>query len=287
MTPVSGALNMVDAWVIDVDGCLVSTSRAGGQGGTPIPGAVEFIRAVRDSGHAMRVVTNASACTPHRYAQQLREMGFDLSDDEFITAGSAAAAYIAATHAGARVLAIAEEGIVEPLAALDVDVTVDDAEGVSVVVVGAVDILDMSRLGAACHAVADNGAALYVTVNTPWFHGGRGRSVCTSAATAHAIAWVTGVEPVVLGKPSDALAATLRRQLGGDAVAIAVVGDAPAEVALAREMDALSIGVLTGALTRKAVADASDRTRTPDVIVDSIADLTDHIAPADSTRPHV
>lgn len=287
MTLATGALDAVEAWVIDVDGCLVSTSRAGGHGGTSIPGAVDFLRAVRDAGHAVRVVTNASQHTPHRYARHLREMGFELHDDEFMTAGSAAAAYIAATHPGGRVLAIAEEGIVEPLAGLGLELAAADAADVVAVVVGAVDDLDMSRLEAACHAVADDGAALYVTVGTPWFHGGRGRSVCTSAAVAHAVAWVTGVDPIVLGKPSDALAATLRRQLGGDAAGIAVVGDAPAEIALAREMSALSITVLTGALTRARLADETDPSRAPDFVVDSIADLTHHLVPAGSIRPRV
>lgn len=278
MTFSLGDVRAIDAWVVDVDGCLVSTDRAGGSGGEPIAGAVEFLNAVRESGHPLRVVTNASQSTPHRYAQHLRDMGFDIRDEEFVTAGSAAAAYLAAHHAGQRVLAIAEDGIVEPLRALGVKTTVDDPRGVGAVVVGAVSHLPMERLDAACHAVADNGAPLYVTVDTPWFHGGRGRSVCTSAAVAHAIAWVTGVEPVVLGKPSDALAATLRGDLGGADARIAVVGDAPAEIALARAMDARAIAVLTGALDRARVDAAMARGDGPDLAVESVADLTELVS---------
>ena len=273
MTLAPKDLRTIDAWVVDVDGCLVSTDRAGGSGGEPISGAVGFLRAVRESGHTLRVVTNASQSTPHRYAEHLRDMGFDIRDEEFMTAGSAAAAYLASQHGGQRVLAVAEAGIIEPLRALGVDSVTDDPRGVGAVVVGAVADLPMTQLNAACRAVADNAAPLYVTVDSPWFHGGRGRSVCTSAAIAHAIAWVTGAEPIVLGKPSAAIAATLRTQLGADAC-IAVVGDAPAEIALAREMGACAITVLTGALDRARLDAASQRGDGPDLVVDSVADLT-------------
>lgn len=287
MTPFEDLRN-IDAWVVDVDGCLVNTDQAGGAGGVPIDGAVEFLRTLRGGGHAVRVVTNASQRPPRAYAEHLRHLGLDIPDEDFMTAGSAAAAYLATMYPGGRVLAIAEDGIIDPLRALDVDVTSDDWTDVVAVVVGGVSSLPMEQLNAACHAVADNGAALYVTVDVPWFHGGRGRSVCTSAAVAHAIAWVTGVEPVVLGKPSDALAETLRHELGGEAARIAVVGDASAEIELAREMGALSIAVLTGALTRNDIdiATAAAGRSIPDLVVESVAALTPYVR-AQPTGPGV
>jgi NagD protein len=281
-------LRDIDAWVLDVDGCLVSTERAGGAGGTAIAGAVDFVRALHGAGHAVRVVTNASQRAPHVYAEHLRHLGFEVGDDEFVTAGSAAAAYLAERYTGGRILVIGEDGLLDPLAALGVDAVADNPAGVAAVVVGAVAFVSAAQLDAACLAVADNGAALYVTVDTPWFHGGRGRSVCVSAAVAHSIAWVTGVDPIVLGKPSDALAATLRRELGGDTARIAVVGDAPAEIILAREMGARSVAVLTGALTREsldAVTAGLNAERIPDLIADSVAELTAFVTPSSTVRP--
>jgi HAD superfamily hydrolase (TIGR01450 family) len=275
-------LATINAWVLDVDGCLVRTEKAGGTGGVPIEGAVEFVQALHDAGHAVRVVTNASQKSPRRYAQHLRDIGFAIRDDQFMTAGSAAAAFLKNTFDGKRILVLGEDGILDPLAELGMETSCDNPEGVAAVIVGAVDLVTAAQLNAACIAVADNDAKLYVTVDTPWFHGGKQRSICVSAAVAHSITWVTGVEPEVLGKPSIALGETLLLELGGAATHIAVVGDAPAEITLAKKMGARSITVLTGALTREKLKDSATRPDgllNPDLVVGSVADLIPHLSP--------
>ncbi|MET1043023.1 MAG: HAD-IIA family hydrolase [Microbacteriaceae bacterium] len=265
-------------WVLDVDGCLVSTTRAGGAGGVAIPGAIEFVAALRESGRSIRVCTNASQKSPREYAQHLRSLGFDIRDDEFLTAGSAAALYLADHHPGSRILVLGESGLLEPIREVGLEVVTDPSDEADVVVVGADDHYSTEDLNAACLAVADRGSPLYVTVDTPWFHGGRGRSICVSAAIAHAITWVTGVQPTVLGKPSPALAETLRRQLGGADMTLAVVGDAPAELRLAQEMDAFGLLVLTGATRDSDVAGLGPELR-PHLVADSVRHINSLLSP--------
>ncbi len=259
-------------WVLDVDGCLVRTAEAGGEGGTAIAGALDFVRAIKGCGGRIVVCTNASLRTPEHYLAHLHHLGFPLEAAEFVTAGSAAAEYIARHHAGAAVLAVGEIGIVGPLRAQGVDVVEPaDAGRARVVLVGAAKNYSSAALDAACVAV-DAGAPFYVTVDTPWFYGGVGRAVSSASAIAAAVAWVTGRAPTTLGKPSVALGETLARRLGATGGQTVVVGDATIEIALARAMGARSVLVLSGA-TRAADVDRLAGSERPDVIVDDVGDL--------------
>jgi HAD superfamily hydrolase (TIGR01450 family) len=242
-------------WVFDVDGCLMRTARAGGAGGTPFPGAVELVAALKAAGQQIVLCTNASGKPPARYAAHLRELGFDVADDEFVTAGSAAADHVAAHHPGARVLVLGNDGVADPVAAHGLELLDPGADALAdVVVVGAADSYSAAAINAACLAV-DAGAPLYVTVQTPWFHGGVGRSVAVSSAMAAAVSWVTGVAPQVTGKPSAALAERLLARFGpGDPGDLVVVGDATAEIELASAMGARSVLVLSGATTGPGLA---------------------------------
>jgi NagD protein len=264
-------------WVFDVDGCLMRTARAGGAGGVPFPGAVELVGALKAVGRQVLLCTNASARPPARYAAHLRELGFDVADDEFVTAGSAAADHVAVHHPGARVLALGGDGLTVPMTDLGIEL-VDPAEGADagVVVVGAADSYSAEGLNAACLAV-DAGAAFYVTVQTPWFHGGVGKSVAVSSAVAAAVSWVTGVEPQVTGKPSAALAERLlaRFQAAGD---IVVVGDHHAEIELARAMGARSVLVLSGAISEQGLAALSPESA-PDLVFPDVGTVHELVRP--------
>ncbi|MFF4414338.1 HAD-IIA family hydrolase [Streptosporangium sp. NPDC001559] len=273
------SLESIRGWVLDVDGCLVRTSRAGGRGGTAIPGAAQFLTAIKAAGHRVIVCTNASEKAPGVYADHLRDIGLPVEDEAFVTAGSATAEHVHAYHPGARVLAVGDDGITVPLR--DLGVTPVSASGTvlaDVVVVGAAPSYTAADLSAAALAV-DAGAAFYTTVETPWFHGGLGRSLAVSGAIAASITWATGRPPTVGGKPSAVLAESLLRQLGLPPEQIAVVGDSPAEVGLARHMGALSVMVLSGAVTPTALAGMTGGER-PDVVFDDVGDLHRHLGPS-------
>jgi NagD protein len=272
-------LESIRGWVLDVDGCLVRTSRAGGRGGVPIDGARELLRTLEEAGDAVIVCTNASEKAPASYAAHLRDMGLPIDDDAFVTAGSGTAAHVHAHHPGARVLAVGDEGITVPLRDLGVELaTPHDDRLADVVVVGAAADYSAADLNAAALAV-DAGAAFYSTVATPWFHGGLGRSLAVSSAIAASIAWATGRDPVVGGKPSAALGESLLRRLGLPADEVAVVGDSVAEIGLAREIGAVSVLVLSGAVTPDDLPGLTGPLR-PDVVLDDVAALHHRLGPS-------
>lgn len=234
-------------WVLDVDGCLVRSATAGGSGGVPISGAVELLSWLRRFERDFIVCTNASQRPVQDYAKHLRAIGLDVANHEMMTAATAAASHIAAHHPGATVLAIGDRGLVEALRDRQVELAQPGEAPAGVVVVGVADAYASSALNAACLAIADHGAAFYVTVDTPWFHGGICRSVAVSSAIASAITAVTGRKPEVCGKPSLAIGEVLRARLGGDGSRIVVVGDmASVEIKLAHQMGALGVLVMSG-----------------------------------------
>jgi len=270
--PVRAAV-AADGWVIDVDGCLVRTARAGGVGGHAIDGAVDLLAWLRRHGKPFVVCTNASQRTAAQYATHLRELGLDVRDDEFMTAATASAAHVARTHPGEPVLVLGDEGLTDAMRVEGVLVAESDAQRPSVVVVGTADRYTTTAINAACLAVADRNAAFYVTVDVPWFHGGLGKSVCVSSAIAHAIAGITGRQPTVSGKPSPALGAVLRERLGGDGRRLVVVGDvASVEIRLARLMGAFGVLVLSGGTTAEEVP-ALPAEHTPDLCLADVGEL--------------
>lgn len=268
-------LGDVRAWVIDVDGCLVRTHRPGGAGGEAIPGAVELLAHLHERGDQVLVCTNASERPPAEYAEHLRELGLVISDEQFITAGSAAADYIAFHHPGKTVLVVGGEGLSEPLRSRGVAVVEPGDALADVVVVGAGRNYPTELINAACLAV-DAGAPLYTTIDVPWFHGGRGKSVSVSAAIAAAISWTTGAPATVLGKPSASLAETLTRRFRAEAdeadIPTAVLGDAFVEVELARRMNALALLVLSGATSAEALP-TLDPPHQPDLAFTDVGEL--------------
>lgn len=242
-----GRIAAAPAWVLDVDGCIVRTAKAGGSGGVPIEGAVAFLNWLKATGKRVIVCTNASQRPVAHYAAHLRKIGLDVADADMITAATASAHHIAALHGAGPVVALGEDGMFDALSEAGVRIARPGEVPVAVVI-GAADVYASRDLNAACLAIADHGAAFYLTVDTPWFHGGAGRSISSSTAIARAIEGITGVAPTVCGKPSAALAAVLRARLGdGD---IVIMGDmASIEVRMAREMGGLGVLVLSGGTT--------------------------------------
>lgn len=275
LTPTHALRYAVDAqaWVLDVDGCLVRTARAGGAGGVPIDGAIELLQWLRGRNRQFIVCTNASQRPAGEYAAHLRSLGLDISDAEMMTAATAAAAHVAVAHPGATVLPVGDRGLIDALQVEGLAVSSTAGARVRAVVVGAADSYSARQLNEACLAIADHEAQLYVTVDTPWFHGGMQRSVSTSTAIAGAITSITGVHPIVCGKPSVAIGEVLRGRLGGGSSDIVVVGDmASIEVQLARQMQALGVLVLSGGTAQASLTQLAPRHR-PHLVVDDVGHL--------------
>lgn len=274
------ALAAVRGWMFDVDGCLVRTGRAGGEGGSLFPGAAALLRTLQDAGQAVVCCTNASLRTPAQYAAELRKLGLPLADDAVLTAGYAAAYAVATNHPGAAALVLGAEGVTGPMRDLGVPLATVDGPLAGVVVVAAAKGYGTAEIDAACRAI-DAGAAFYVPVLTPWFYGGRARVASATAVVAEGIAWLTGRRPEVVGKPSTNVMRLVLDRLRVPAEEVVVVGDSmEAEIAMAEAAGAQSVWVATGAPPDAPGATGSWGSATPTIRVTDVAELHTIVAHA-------
>lgn len=248
------ALAGVRAFVLDADGVLLYR-------GAPIPGSVGALQALRDRSIPYRVVTNFSLTHRSTLAATFSKLtGLPPEPDRIITAASAAAAYTAAQHPGARLLVLASPDALREWEGQDT-VTVKDADApdakVDAVVIGdAGDALSFGNLNIAFRHLRA-GAAFIAMHRNPWWVTERGPTL-DSGALVIGLEHALGRRAVICGKPSavvfreavDELRGEILAAAGGPALRtadVAMVGDDPkADVAAARRVGLRGILVLSG-----------------------------------------
>ena len=263
-------LEGIDAVVFDIDGTLLHADGASGvRGARPIPGAVETVARVRAAGKNVLFFTNGTGRPPGDYAADLRTVGFELADDEFMNPAVVAARWIGRRYPGRSVLVLGGLGVVAPLRELGIE-TVDGRA--DVVLVGWDETLTYTQLRAACESIWA-GAPLLATSVAPVFSVGGGPAPGWSGAVVAGIRQTTGARVTTLGKPAAAALREMCRSLGAAPGRTLVVGDDLAlEIAMARRAGARTALVLTG-ISRAGDVEALLRERRPDAVAPSVAEL--------------
>jgi len=248
------------AILLDVDGVLHVS-------GAPIGGAVAAVRRLREDGHRIRFVTNSTTRSRAQLAEQLRDMGIDVGDDELQTTGSVASQALN----GRRVLALTMPGILEDLEGLQlVGMNVD------AVLIGGADegeetgrIFSYLNLNRAFHEL-EAGADLYCLHKNKWWQTSDGARLDTGAFVA-GLEFAADTEATVLGKPSPAYFAAALEALDAEPQLTWMIGDdLEGDVRGAQSYGIRSVLVRTG----KFRPDEVERSRfQPDGIVSSIAQL--------------
>ena len=242
----------VVTWVLDLDGVVWLAS-------DPIAGAADAIARLRAAGERVVFCTNNSA--PRRGDHEAKLAAFGIPAGGDVLTSSMAAARLVAP--GERVLVCGGPGIAEAVEARGaVPVRDGDAEAVAV---GFHRDFDYERLRIAARAV-DRGARLIATNDDATYPTPDG-PIPGGGALVAAVAYATGVEPVVAGKPHEPMA-DLVRSVGGPEGT--VVGDRPStDGALAAQLGYRFALVLTG-VTHEADLPVEPP---PDVVAASLAEL--------------
>jgi HAD superfamily hydrolase (TIGR01458 family) len=247
----------VRALLLDIDGVLV-------RGWEPLPGAVEALGAFRRAAVPFRLITNTTTKSREDLGATLRRGGFDVRDEEVVTAVVATASYLRATHPGARVFVLSDGD-----ASADMEgISLVDAEDADVIVIGGAGpdfayatlnrVFRRLKAGAVLVGMHRN---LYWRTSQGWeLDGGAYIAGLEEAA---------GIRATVCGKPSRAYFDAARAQLGSARGETAMVGDDIVNDVLgAQEAGLVGILVRTGKFQEGDL----ERGR-PDHVVDSIADV--------------
>jgi HAD superfamily hydrolase (TIGR01450 family) len=225
-------------WVMDLDGVVWLT-------GTIIPGADDAVHELRARGVRVLFATNNSAPNDRELLVRLARIGIEAPAADLVTSAHAAASLV---EPGARVLALADEGVHDALEQRGAIVVADAP--FDAVVVGWTHDFDFDRLAAAATAVRA-GAKFIGTNDDPTHPTPKGLMPGAGSLLA-AVAAAAGERPAVAGKPYPAMADIVRHR-AGQAVTM-VVGDRPStDGELARQLHAPFGLVLSGVTAAGAV----------------------------------
>ncbi|XID94434.1 HAD-IIA family hydrolase [Paenibacillaceae bacterium WGS1546] len=227
------------ALLFDLDGTLY-------RGDEPIPGAGDLIAGLQARGMLSLFVTNNSTRTPSEVAGHLRKLGIPAEKERVATSALAAADYVRSVYPGAVTYAIGEGGLVEALREAGVRLWRREGDGEASVVVQGLDRgLTYDRLAAGVRHLL-NGAA-FVQTNPDRLLPVNGGFIPGAGSVGAVLQAATGIEPVVIGKPSRVLMDYALRLAGTEPERTWVIGDNPhTDLAAARDAGCPSILVLTG-----------------------------------------
>ena len=246
--------------LLDIDGVLHVS-------GDPISGAPEAVAELRRAGHALRFVTNSSTSPRSVLANELREMGFELEDDELQTTPGAAVRELE----GKRVLALVMPSVLPDLEALEL--VGHDADAV---LIGGCDeslepnnVFTYMNLARAFEEI-QAGASFFCMHKNKWWQTSRGPMLDSGAFVA-GLEYATGVEATVLGKPSPSYFAAALDALDAEPERTwLVTDDVDADVRGARLFGMRTALVRTGKFRPESLETADPA---PDIVVSSLAQV--------------
>ncbi|KOV61886.1 TIGR01458 family HAD-type hydrolase [Streptomyces sp. MMG1121] len=253
-------MESVRAVLVDIDGVLTVSWQ-------PLPGAVEALRAVRDAGLGVVLVTNTTSRSRASLAGSLAERGFPVTAEDVLTAPAAAAVQLA----GARVALLNSGDIRADLEGITLvgDSGSDDDVPDVVLLGGAGPEFGYEALNRAFGRL-QRGARLVAMHRNLYWRTDEGLQLDAGAFLAGLEA-AAGVEAEVTGKPSRAFFEAALGRLGVSAEQALMIGDdVEYDVLAAQRLGITGVLVRTGKFLPQTLERASGR---PDHVLDSFADL--------------
>jgi len=260
--------------ILDVDGVIR-------RGGRPIPGAADTVKRLREMGLKVVFLSNLSTKSREQYVDTLRGLGIDVSPDDLVLATSATADYVAKHCRTRKVYFIGHSGLRRELEKAGLEI-VEDPEDAEFVVAGSPFdekgyVTDENRwkFTGAIRAILV-GKAKFVAVNPDrLFPGADGKPIPGTGTFLGAITAATGVEPIVVGKPSRVIYQVALDKLGVPPEKAIMVGDQVyTDIIPAKELGLTTVLVLTGLTSREDLEkmDSSIRAKI-DYVFESVRDV--------------
>ncbi|MFH1833682.1 MAG: HAD-IIA family hydrolase, partial [bacterium] len=273
---------------LDLDGVVY-------RGGEVLPGVRDALEEVVRRGLDLRYVSNNSTAHRETVSERLAGMGLPAGVERVLTSGFVTGRWLRARlPAGAPVLVVGEAGLIRELrdAGLDAryagrplagqhDLEPADRRGgppaspPAAVVVGADRSLSFAAIAAAQTAIMQG--AIFVATNLdPTFPTPEGLIPGAGAVVA-AVATAAQSEPVLMGKPSVALAEILAAATGLSSSQTLFVGDRlDTDIAMGRAVGMVTVLVLTGVTGEDDLRRARDGAGSAEAGADSPA-LPDYV----------
>jgi HAD superfamily hydrolase (TIGR01458 family) len=251
------AVGPLDALLVDLDGVLYVEDE-------PVEGAKEAVGRLRETGLALRFVTNTTARSHAQTLDKLRRLGFEVEDDELVTPAALARKHcLDAGHT--TVALVMNEDVKADFAGLE-----ERDDGPDAVIMGDLgERFGFDILNRAFREVMDGAELIALQKNRFWLTDD-GLSLDAGPFVA-AVEYGAGTDALVVGKPSEAFFRLVLDGAGADRERSAIVGD-DVETDVGGGMNAGLEGILvrTGKYREDFVRESGIE---PTAAVDSIADV--------------
>jgi len=253
----------VHTWLTDMDGVLVREE-------DPIPGAKEFISALREQGVPFLVLTNNSIFTPRDLRARLLMSGIDVPEDAIWTSALATAQFLLDQRPGGSAYVVGEAGLTTALH--DVGYVMTDRNP-DYVVLGETRTYSFEAITRAIRLIND-GARFIATNPDPSGPSAQGMLPATGSVAA-LISTATGRAPYFIGKPNPLMMRSALNRLEAHSESTVMIGDRmDTDVVAGMEAGLQTVLVLSGITT---LEEAGRFPFLPSRIVGSVADLVDEI----------
>jgi NagD protein len=251
----------IESWLMDMDGVLVHEAEA-------LPGAVEFLAALRERELPFLLLTNNSIYTRRDLAARLRASGLDVPEEFIWTSASATARFLETQRPDGTAFVVGESGISTQLYQAGYTLTDRDPD---YVILGETRTYSFERITQAIRLIGE-GARFIATNPDPTGPSPSGPLPATGSVAA-LITKATGVEPYFVGKPNPLMMRTALNRLEAHSETTAMIGDRmDTDIVAGLEAGMETILVLSGVTTREETERFPYR---PSRIVDSVGDLID------------
>ncbi|MGK0186868.1 MAG: NagD protein [Verrucomicrobiales bacterium] len=256
--------DMKYGFLLDMDGVIYRGNRI-------IPGADVFVRRLRESGTRFLFLTNNSQRTRRDVAMKLCRMGIEAIDRDIFTCAMATARFVAAQKPNGTAYVIGEGGLLSALHTNGYSIVEENPD---FVIVGEGRTMTFEMIEKAVRMVT-LGARLVATNMDPNCPTEDGiRPGC--GAIVAMIEKATGKQAFSLGKPSPIMMRAARKQLGLRSEETVMVGDTmETDILGGVGLGYRTILVMSGGTT---LGDLGDYAFSPDIIVDSVADIPLHLS---------
>ncbi len=259
--------------IFDLDGVLY-------RGEQPMPGAVETVRRLRESGRRVIYATNNSSRTRTDYVARLRGFSLPVELDDVVTSAHATARYLIEKRLEPKAALIIgapgfrkelfDAGAVKGEHRVRPPTEVDAAEPADIVLVGKDEDFSYDKLAEAQRALL--AGAPFIAANKDASYPVEGRLLPGAGAIVAAIEVASGRVAVCVGKPEPFMFEEALRRVGATGAEAVVVGDSlQTDVLAAHRIGATGVLVLTGVTTETSLA-ASDGVA-PDHVIGSLQEL--------------
>lgn len=257
--------------IMDLDGCVYLDY-------VPTEGSVEALNGLRKLGVKVIYATNNPEITSEELAEKLRSLGVECSPRDFLTVGEAAASYVFSRSGVSRVLVIAGNGVREYCKRMGHRIlNLGEWSEAEYVIVGFDREINYQKLVAGLRALLNG--AIFIGTNPDAIHPGKNGPEPGSGAFVATFEYMTGIKPIIVGKPSKIIMEQALRRLNMAPEEVLVVGDRiDTDIKAGKAIGADTALVLTGITKEKDLPNIPPELK-PTYVFRSLRELVEKLYP--------